>query len=312
MSENNEPIYEETEKPIITFRGTVKLHGTNAGICYTPEEGIQAFKRSALLPRNKLDAHFGFNAFVMVECKEYLTALMEDLWDRNKCDPDDQINLYGEWAGKGIQKGVAISELQKAFYAVDCKIYNKKTEESRWVNLTRYIIVSDRILNIYKFLTFEVEIDFNNSEKEQNTMVIITEEVEKECPVAKELGVSGVGEGIVWTGFWKGEKYIFKVKGKKHSTSKVKTLAKVDPEKLKSMEEFVAYTCTVNRIKQAIQEVEATEKKDMPDLLRWIANDIIKEESDTLTANSLEWKDVAKQCATVVRNYYFKLLDTII
>lgn len=31
-----------------------------------------------------------------------------------------------------------------------------------------------------------------------------------------------LGEGIVWTTYWKEEKYIFKVKGEKLSVSKVK------------------------------------------------------------------------------------------
>ena len=47
----------------------------------------------------------------------------------------------------------------------------------------------------------------------QNKLVEITEEIEKECPVSASLGIKdGVGEGAVWTCFYKGDKFIFKVK----------------------------------------------------------------------------------------------------
>ena len=32
--EQNQPIYEDCELPTLTFRGSVKMHGTNAGIVY--------------------------------------------------------------------------------------------------------------------------------------------------------------------------------------------------------------------------------------------------------------------------------------
>ena len=75
--------------------------------------------------------------------------------------------------------------------------------------------------------------------------------------------------------------------------------------------EFVEYACTPNRIEQGIQEVGATEKKDMPNLLKWVANDIIAEETQELVANNLEWKQVARECSNRVRQYFFEKLDKI-
>lgn len=312
LDENNEPIYEDTKKPTLTLKGTVKLHGTNAGVAYTPKDGIVAQKRGSLLNKEHLDSHFGFNTFVQVTCKEYFTELMEYIYDKY-CINDDQIIIYGEWAGQGIQKGVAISELPKAFYIFDIKIYNTVSEEHMWIDPidVDHIVKPDNVFFMYEFLTYEMDIDFNVPANFQNALVDITMKVEEECPVAKQRGVSGVGEGVVWSCHHKGQKYIFKVKGEKHSTSKVKKLASVDPEVLNSINEFVEYACTPNRIEQGIQETGATEKRHTPDLLRWVANDIISEENDVLIANGLEWKQVAKECSSRVRQYFFTIVDRI-
>lgn len=309
FDEEGQPIYEETKKPILTFKGTVKLHGTNAGICYTPKKGIVAQKRSSLLGKD-LTGHFGFNQFVQVTEKESLTYYMESLW-KEHCKEGEQITLYGEWAGKGIQKSVGISEVAKSFYIFDCKIYNQETKEEKWVDISHYSVPIPNCYNIHQFPTFKVDIDFNNPGMVQNDLVDLTNSVEKLCPVAKTLGFTGIGEGVVWTTYWENEKYIFKVKGEKHSVSKVKKLASVDPEVLKNIGEFVDFACTPNRIEQGIQETGATEKKDILNLLRWVANDIISEEDLELKANNLEWRQVAKEVSNRIRQYYFEKIDKI-
>lgn len=308
---NNEPIYEESTKPTIKFKGTVKLHGTNAGICYDPNIGIVAQKRNSLIVKENTDAHMGFNNFVNHTEESEIELLMKDLWTIY-CKGDEQITLYGEWAGSGIQKGIGISTLPKSFYIFDLKVYNPIEDESKWIDVSEVEFgIIDNVYSIYDFPTFEIEIDFNSAAMSQNKLIELTNKVEKECPVTKQLGGKGIGEGIVWIGYWNDEKYIFKVKGEKHSTSKVKTLASVDPEVVKSIYEFVDYSCTQNRIEQGIQEVNATEKKHMPDLLKWVANDIISEESDTLKSNNLEWKQVARECSNRVRQYFFTKLDSV-
>lgn len=308
--ENGEPIYQESVKPVLTFRGTTKLHGTNAGVCYTPNRGVVAQKRGSLLPTDALAGHFGFNSFVLVEKKDYFESIMADLWSRH-CGVGEQITLYGEWAGEGIQKGVGISELPKGFYIFDCKVYNEVTDSHRWVDIEP-IVTESKIFKITDFPLWEIDIDFNKPALSQNKLVEITEQIEKECPVSKQLGIeNSLGEGAVWTCFWNGEKYIFKVKGEKHSVTKVKKLASIDPEIVNSIHSFVEYACTPNRIEQGIQEVEATEKRHMPLLLKWVSNDIISEETDTLVTNNLEWKQVAGECANRVRQYFFNKIDTI-
>ena len=310
LDDAGQPIYEESRKPTLLFNASTKLHGTNAGVCYTPAKGIVAQKRSSLLKKNNLTEHFGFNQFVQIEKKEFFEELMHGLWS-TYCTEGQQITIYGEWAGKGIQKSVGISELNKSFYIFDCKAYDSIIDTGQWVDLSHMVINEDKVHLLTDFPTWSLEIDFNNPAMFQNKLIEITEAIEKECPVSKALGVSGVGEGAVWSTFWNEDKYIFKVKGQKHSVSKVKKLASIDPEVLKSINEFVEYACTQNRIEQGLQETGAKEKRDTPDLLRWVANDIITEETDTLVANNLEWKQVAREVSNRVRQYFFTKIDKI-
>jgi hypothetical protein len=146
----------------------------------------------------------------------------------------------------------------------------------------------------------------------QNQLSELTLAVEEQCPVAKAFGFEGIGEGIVWTAECSGIVQRFKVKGEKHSSSKVKTLAAVDTEKLNSITEFVEYVVTDSRFNQALENVfpnnEPIDTKKLGDVIRWVVNDIIKEETDTLASNGLEPKDVNKYISTVVRTKFFKLV----
>lgn len=202
LDDEGKPIYENSLKPTLTFTATTKLHGTNAGICYTPKEGIVAQKRSSLIGKDQLTAHFGFNSFVQVEKKEFFENLLSELYDKH-CKEGEQITIYGEWAGKGIQKSVGISELDKAFYIFDCKVYDKETDTQRWLDISAWEFNTTKVFNINEFPTWSLDIDFNTPGLSQNKLVEITEQIEKECPVSKQLGIEeSTGEGAVWTCYW--------------------------------------------------------------------------------------------------------------
>ena len=161
----------------------------------------------------------------------------------------------------------------------------------------------------YSIMDFMSASDFNHPELVQNELMRITEEVERECPVAKAFGHSGIGEGVVWTADWNGKQYRFKVKGEKHSSSKVKTLASVDTDKIESCQKFAEYAVTESRFEQALQAVFPDGNLDVKQigvLLKWMNTDIIKEEMDTLIANNLEFKEVAKHIADATKKMFFE------
>ena len=154
-----------------------------------------------------------------------------------------------------------------------------------------------------------IDIDFNNPELAVNNMTEITEAVEAECPVGKHFGVSGIGEGVVWETTYKGQHLNFKVKGEKHSATKVNKLVKVDVEKIASIDAFVEYALTENRLNQGIEQVFTIEGttpdiKQMGPFLKWVMGDICKEEMDTLVENGLEPKDVSRSINQKAREWF--------
>lgn len=320
LDENEEPIYDNTlEKPIIKFVGTIKCHGTNGSV-YLHRDEIFAQKKSGIVTIEK--DNYGF-AFFVKSVEDHFKVILKEIAKRANVDTDkNYVTLYGEWAGKGIQKGVAISNIDKSFFIFGCKITPENDEDaSYWLDkdIFKDIDLTDKnIYNLYKFKTYEIDINFESPltlGRAQKTIEELTLQVEKECPVAKELGFSGIGEGIVFTAFYNDSLIQFKAKGDKHSSSKVTRVASIDIEKLESIEEFVKYACTTNRFEQALGEVfgekEIPTIKKMGDLIRWLVNDINKEEIDTLVENNLTPKDVNKFISKNVRDRFMKHLDKI-
>lgn len=296
-------------KPTLTFKGTVKLHGTNASVCYNLESGFWTQSRENIITPEKDNAGF---AFFAESKKDIFMDLIQFIQKMNNIEEDKTISIYGEWAGKGIQKGVGISELEKAFYIFGVKISKPQDEDfnSYWVSSDCIRSKENRIFNVEDYETFSIDVDFNIPQLSQNKFAEITEYVEKECPISKAFGIeNGLGEGVVWSVEYKGNIHRFKVKGNKHSVSKVKKLANVDVEKLKSINEFVNYAVTENRFNQAIENIFGTEDLDikkMGDLIRWVIKDVIAEEMDTMVGNGLEPKDVNKYISTKTREMFFK------
>lgn len=291
------------ELPTIRFTGTVKCHGTNAGVTYRKDQDkIYPQKRTGNCSVEK--DNMGF-AFFVKQREEWFTTILKSLGG-------EVCTIYGEFCGGNIQKGVAITGLPKMFIIFGLKI------DDQWYSVDQVtsgnLLLPEDVYLIDMFKTFKMDIDFNKAGEYTTQLSELTNEVEKACPVGKQFGVSGTGEGIVWTGFYKNQRLQFKVKGDKHSSSKVKKLASVDVEKLKSICEFTDYVVTENRLNQAIEQVFTTEGitptiQGMGSLIRWVFNDIVKEELDTLTDNNLEPKDIGSGVSHKVRPWFQNYLD---
>ena len=309
--------------PVLKFHGAVKLHGTNAAICrgiynkfnkrriYNECRIWYQSRNNIITPNND---NMGFAAYCETKLKHNIDMLFHVIGGAN-------VQVYGDWCGEGIQKNVAISKLSKRFVIVainkDGVWYNRRnlSDVCRISNIYNVNIDNVSIDCIENYETYDIIIYFSHTEKAQNELVRITNEVEEKCPVASKLGVDGVGEGVVWycvddgyndSSFW------FKVKGEKHSVSKVKSLAGVDIEKVNSVKEFVAFVCTENRMLQGIDYLREqnldVDVKNTGVFLKWLVNDCIKEESDTMTESNLDIKDVSKVISDNGRVWFFKQL----
>jgi len=303
------------EMPVIKFHGTVKLHGTNGGVCYNTESGLWAQSKGGIISAEKDNAGF---AFYVESNKDVFINIIEDIAEETDTDLSaNTIAVYGEWCGGNIQKGIALSQLEKMFVIFGVKVSPfDECIDSYWIDFEN-IIPQDpekRIYTTYIFQDFEIEIDFANPQMSQNVLIELTEKVEALCPVGKQFGVEGIGEGIVWTANWLDGNYRFKVKGEKHSSSKVKKLAEVDVEKLNSINEFVDYAVTQNRLNQGVEQVFTVEgitpdRKMTGDFVKWISSDVFKEETDTLIKNGLEPKDVGGRVSKAASKWFMGYLD---
>lgn len=316
LDENGEAIYDSSlPKPVLTFKGTVKLHGTNAGVCFNDVDGMWYQSRENIITPEKDNAGFAFFADAN---KQQFASMFAKIAERSNIDTTkNTISIYGEWCGGNIQKGVAICNLPKSFFIFGVKVTPhhiegvEKQPSAYWVDYTDLKNNEAKIYNIDDFETYSLDIDFNMPELVQNKLGELTLAVEEECPVGKAFGFSGIGEGIVWSCELKGNVHRFKVKGEKHSSSKVKKLASVDTEKITSIKEFVDYAVTESRFNQAIEKIfpnnEPVDVKKLGEVIKWVVNDIIKEETDTLVQNNLEPKDIGKYVSNKVREMFFKL-----
>jgi hypothetical protein len=306
--ENGKAIYDiNLPLPTITFTGTEKIHGTNSSIVLTKDGEYYAESKERVLSLDSDNAHFYVYA---MKHKDYFVGLMNRYFEIFDIAIPDAVVLVGEWAGSEIQKGVAISALPKSLYVFELKLICG-TETTRLNHdLETFYNPSINLFPIDMFKRWSIDINFNEPELSINQMVQWTNEVENESPVGKYFNVSGIGEGIVFVAEYKGQILRFKVKGDKHSTSKVKTIATVDVEKINSVKEFADYAVTENRLEQAISVMKENNiepsDKTIGHFIKWINGDIAKEEMDTIIENELDMKMVSKYSTQKAKTWYIE------
>ncbi|BAU40117.1 RnlB RNA ligase 2 [Ralstonia phage RSP15] len=295
--------------PKLKVRGYIKLHGSNAAIAYHVHEPEYIFQsREQVLDMGNTLNGFYIDMKQNIAFVDAAFAAVREVYG----EEDESLILYGEWCGGSIQKGVALSQLTKRFvvFAIKKDDVWQDLEKIKYHNAFKNQIIQ----NIADFIQYELEIDFENPELSQNRLVEITNSVEKECPYGFSHGVSGIGEGVVWRVVEEGynsSDYWFKVKGEKHSVTKNKTLAPVDEEKVKNVIEAVEKFATVNRIEQGItvltdQGQDMTQSSNLGNLIKWVQNDIVKEEEGALIASGLSLKDIGSGVAKKVRTHFLQ------
>ncbi len=310
--------YHDKDGSVISFNGTVKLHGTNACIGYKPSQPIWCQSRTRVITSDPKSDNCGFAGFVSSHediISDYIESLsiLSDI-DENK---NEYLLFFGEWCGKGIQKGVGISQLPKRFIVFDIERItpNPDCEDTRYYYpsdiVKTFCLTECMIWNIYQFKNWNIEIDFSAPKSAQDKLIEITNSVENECPVAKYFGVSGIGEGVVWRSVPRN--FIFKVKGSKHSVTNPKKIASASIENLESSRKFIDYALTIPRLEQGWSEIMTGIDLDMKHIgkfLKWIISDVIKEESDTLSENNLTIKDVTKELTLQAKKWFINNLDS--
>src|SRR5574343_401953 len=278
FDEEGKPKYNQNKLPTIRYRGTIKLHGTNGSLYQIPrDEELKTYcgSKERILDISHDNAGF-FEAMQTVPLDELFQKFKDTYKEVYGTEATYPIRLAGEWAGGNIQSSVAINGVPKFFTIFGFSVGGVWLDANPFKDIH---LNEHRIFNALQFEHHFIDIDFENPQLSQNALIDLTEKVEQECPVGKFFGKTGIGEGIVWvpadSTFISNSSSWFKVKGKKHSSSKVRVLAAVDEEKLSSISAFVDYACTENRMLQGIQEV-GLDLKLTGSFIGWVNRDIFK------------------------------------
>lgn len=291
----------------IAYRAKIKLHGSNTAIqCHFDGKVIPQSRTTIL---SSTDDFAGFAKWVSAN---------EDAW-RLKND----FVIFGEWAGPGVQKGVAISNIPKKIFAVFA---------AGCLTDPNFLITDPSLLKVLVkdipdtyvlpwFNDVVININWLDSEEElsKHTSYInsLVEAVEQNDPWVEEtFGVKGTGEGLVfypdspeYSGYENFKNFVFKAKGEKHKTVTKAAPAQVNPEVAESIEQFVDMVLSEARLEQGASASSSDgtllfEQSSIGKFLAWIAKDVQKETADELEASNLTWKQVQKMIGDKSRQWY--------
>ena len=296
-------------RPTVKFKGTVKLHGTNGGVRVSGTSVVaQGRNRELTIQQDS----FGFAHFVAGREAEFR---MLDAIATKSLTGD--VTFYGEWCGQGIQKKVAVASLPKMF--VIFAVYDHGADA--WLDIHALKPTADELAHlnaqniwlITQAPVFEVEIDFNDPVPAAELISQYTLQVEDCCPFSKVHGVEGMGEGLVWMSYDYPVRLYFKSKGEKHKKGGPKEHVAVDPEKVKAISELVDLILPEWRLEQGFDYLRtnniALANTSTGEYLKWVAQDILKEEADRIAANPFPWKEIQGQVMTRAKAYFFDHLN---
>lgn len=292
-------INKREELPKLRYISSVKLHGTNSAIVKHIESNEYTFQsRNRIITIEK--DNLGFAQFMSDKNYQVLFDIIEKLHEKKA---EKHIAIFGEYAGLKIQSKVAISKLPRMFLIFAIRF------DFEWLDLEKFKNVQnidEKIYNMEQFERHYIDIDFKDPAKALEKISELTDKVNDECPVAKSLGEIGIGEGLVWTcldnptsRFW------FKSKGEDHqvvASNNNKEKIAIEPDKIENVNKFVDNTLTENRLNQGIEYLKENNLeiviKNIGIFIRWVVEDIIKEESDVVVESNLDEKMIKKEITT--------------
>jgi len=312
----------DTMPTTVEVFGTTKLHGTHGAICFSKDH-IWCQSRERVLTEEKDNAGF---------CK-YVNSIMPELTKAHEAmalADDEILAVYGEWCGNKIAKGTAIAKLSKKFFAYEAAICKSLDEpvilagseynhSYDWLKENHFTFVMGAWMPfdcVQVGGKFRFTVDFTKPLEMLESMQKITNQVEQECPVAKQYGEVGIGEGIVWYYDMDGVRWRFKIKGDKHASHGPRIRTPEEEEALRVLTAFATeHCCTMSRLNQAWDEVINEKNGGLPDIkktgefVKWIVKDTIKEETDLIKENGFDQRALNRVITFIGRNWFIDKLD---
>ena len=305
-----------------SFTGTVKLHGSNAGIRFErdSQRGVPQSRRQVLADGLGL-AGFGVFANLPAVQAEMGRLAEAVLWAFPK---HDAVTFYGEWCGGNVQKGVALNQLPKQWVVYDYTVTIGSQGED-----TRHLPFGSRfsadlsaigLRSIVEAPKAHVDVDFTDAESLRQFKAFvedITFDWTAECPWGKINGVTGLGEGAVWTA--DGELYHhrdmrFKSKGEAFTGRNHKVRIKKDEGPIAAhmieMTEFLQQVAHPRRLEQMVFEVtdgspDDLEMRHIGAAIKWLLKDVRDEDAEALAIimHKVGEKTVTRQLSTYAREH---------
>lgn len=308
--------YHSLPLPTIKFSGSVKIHGSNGGIGFTPDGEMWFQSRERVLSYESDNA--GFCLWGEAN-KDAFKTIFNKIVETEGTHTFGQFYIFGEWFGPSIHKGVAVNQLPEKKFGIFEMVFvdgeNKFNIDPRRYNDIINTLLPNTFVVDSIVPAIELEIDFNDPSAVQNFLSVDAVSIGDECPIGKYFGVSGIGEGRVWTANvdWLPK---FKVKDERHSVTKVTTIRELSAAEIaskKSAEEFVEFVCTENRLEQGISKLGemglTVDIKNMGTFLRWVFNDIMEEQKDVLVNSMIDKRDVSPKIADKARNWFLNYIN---
>ena len=316
LDEQGQPKYKPAYNlPTLTFEGTVKLHGSNSSVVIGKDEIRFQSRNKVITPEND---NYGFARWASdIDWRKVISNVNYD-------GDNELIILYGEWCGQGVQSGVAISEMKTRFVIFSIRVIDinkyKNDEESEsgseWLrskDIKKLITKDlDSVDIINSVDTWEIDIDFNQPQLLQNELIEITAKVESQCPYGKAYGFKGIGEGVVYKCMSpEFRSLMFKVKGEKHSKSKVKVLNKVDLDAMVAANALATEIMTVERMNGGIEYIKEQgldiNRRNLGPYLKYLVSDTIAEEKIKIEESGIDTKSLGKPLSEIAKNYFLQL-----
>lgn len=281
----------------VAYRFKTKIHGTSAGIQIHPDGTLICQSRNKILTEQW--DNVGFFKWVM-EKQDYWKSLKSDI----------PIIIFGEFAGKGINSGCSIHQVEKkifCIFAIEYQNENGKILDTGPSSIEFKVKPNKEDIFVLPFMDEECTLDYTDPEilKEQaEKLNTLCDKVEKCDPfVIETFGISGTGEGFVAYPVINNSyminkldfsELVFKCKGSLHKVINNKKSVQINPEIIKSFEDFSNLFLTDNRLNQIIGNILNFSKKDTGIFIQSVLNDVKKESVLELEESNLLWNDDLK------------------
>ena len=318
----------------VTYRPKIKLHGANCAIqCHNDGKLVPQSRTTELSPENDFA---GFAKWARET---------EGYWKSpGKFHPRNDVVVYGEWIGKGINKdAVAVSSLPNKVFAVFAAkpLYPEKytpivesvMRDGKMIDNPDFAWSQDLIIeplalealvhdipDTYVLPWYSKSFVIDWSKTDDGLADVVAQindwvhQVELVDPwVKSKFNIDGTGEGLVFYPMSKehvgAENFgnlAFKAKGEKHRVVKTKEPVQVSATAAASIDQFVDLVLTDARLEQGANAVGGTgfDKKLVGKFLAWVSADVEKETQDELQASNLTWKQVQKAVSERARTWY--------